>query len=203
MNDKIAITGQMTATVYGHTPKGLRAMGRARVLRDLHLTPKERFDARVREILDNPAMSFVKQVSVEHNIVTDEGDAMIADLMAESPALAKVNNANGKIPVGTAYSGTGMKARTWVVSQSGTAKALTATYPKLKGSFGAANDNVVQYRCNYVAGDLNATINEAGLANASSDVGGQLLAYAQVNPSATVGSSDTLQIDWEITFVGA
>jgi len=141
-------------------------------------------------------------IAVNHNIVTDEGDAMIADLMAESPARNKVNNTNGRLPVGTNWTGTTPKANTWVNTQTGTAKVLSATYPKLKGSFGAADDNVVQYRAQYVAGDLNATITEAGLANAATSAG-DLLAYAQVTPSVVVAVTDSLQIDWELTILGA
>jgi hypothetical protein len=142
-------------------------------------------------------------VCVNHNIVTDEGDALIADLLAQTPARTKVDNTNGKIPVGTGWTGVTPKTNTWLNTQTGTAKALSSTYPKLKGSFGAADDNVVQFRCLFAAGDLNTTgINEVGLANALTATG-DLLAYAEITPSVNVTSSDTLQIDWELTFVGS
>jgi hypothetical protein len=78
---------------------------------------------------------------------------------------------------------------------------MDSTYPKQKGSFGAANDNVTQYRVTFEAGDLNATITEASLHNASTS--GDCLAYGAISPSAVVASTDTLQVDWEITFLGA
>jgi hypothetical protein len=144
-----------------------------------------------------------EMIVVNHNIVTDEGDAMIADLLAESPARNKVNNTNGRIVVGTGWTGTTPKANTWLNTQTGSAKALSATYPKVKGSFGATDDNVIQYRALFVAGDLNASgINEVGLANAATSAG-DLLAYAQISPSVNITTSDSLQVDWELTFVGA
>lgn len=142
-------------------------------------------------------------ISINHNIVTDEGDALIADIMAESPARQKLDNAHGYIPVGTGWTGTSPKTNTFVNAISGSAKSLSATYPKLKGAWGAANDNVVQYRALYAIGDLSATINEAALTSGATDGAGDCLAYAEVSPAAVVTSSDSLQIDWEITFLGA
>jgi hypothetical protein len=145
----------------------------------------------------------VKQRSISHNIVTDEGDAMIADQMADTPARTKVNNANGYIEVGTGYAG-GAKAQTALVTPTGSPEAMDATYPKVKGAFGAANDNVTQYQATFEAGDLNATgINEAGLINNAVEASADMLAYAQVTPTVNAGLSDTLQILWELTYLGA
>jgi hypothetical protein len=145
----------------------------------------------------------IEQQSVNHNIVTDEGDALIADLMAETPAKDKVNNTNGRIAVGTGWTGTDTKSATWLNTQTGSAEALDSTYPKLKGAFGAADDNVVQYRATFEAGDLNETgIDEAVLANAATDAG-DVLAYAEITPAVNVATTDTLQIDWELTFSGS
>jgi hypothetical protein len=140
-------------------------------------------------------------ISINHNIVTDQGDALIADLMSETPARDKVNNANGHIEVGTAYSAVGAKSQTGCHTPTGTRKDLSATYPKQKGAFGAASDNVTQYRCLFAAGDLTATVNEASMHNAAA--AGDCLAYAAVTPDAVVAATDTLQIDWELTFTGA
>lgn len=132
-----------------------------------------------------------------HNIVTDEGDALIADLLAETPARTKVNNANGVIAVGTGFVSEGKSSS--MQTQTGSAEAMDAGYPQLKGSFGTADDNVTQYRATFEAGDLDATgIDEAELGN-----GTDVLAYAQIDPAVNVGASDTLQIDWEITILGA
>jgi hypothetical protein len=145
----------------------------------------------------------IKSISVNHNIVTDEGDAMIADLMAQSPTRNKVNDTNGRIAVGTGWTGTTPKQNTWLNSQTGSAEQFDSTYPKIKGNFGEANDNVVMYRATFEAGDLDVVgINEAVLANATTSAG-DVLAYAQITPVANVSSSDTLQVDWELTFLGS
>lgn len=143
--------------------------------------------------------------SVNHNIVTDEGDALVADLMAQTPVRTKVANATGYIPVGTNWTGTTPKTNGWVNTLTGTPKALEATYPKLKGAWGAADDNVVQYRVIYAAASFGSvTINEAALTSHSTDVAANsCLAYAQVTPSVAITASDTLQIDWELTFTGS
>jgi hypothetical protein len=145
-----------------------------------------------------------RMISVNHNIVTDEGDAMIADIMAQTPARVKVDNTNGYIQVGTGWTGTTPKANTVLNTPTGTPEVMDATYPKLKGAFGAANDNVTQYRSTFEAGDLNITgIDEAGLANNITPASWDLLAYGQITPEVNVTTSDTLQVDWELTFLGA
>jgi len=143
-------------------------------------------------------------VAINHNIVTNDGDAMVADLCAQTPALTKLANASGFIAVGTGWTGSTPKANTWVNTISGSPEALDATYPVLKGTFGNADDNVTIYRATFEAGDLNVTgIDEAVLSNANTDGGGQALAYAQITPEINVTSADTLQVTWEITFLGA
>lgn len=139
------------------------------------------------------------EYAVNHNIVTDQGDALVADRMANTQARSHVNNTNGVIQVGTGWTGTNPKLNTGVNTPTGSAKGMSATYPKLKGAWGLANDNVVQYQSIFQAGDLNASgIDEASLQNGTDN-----LAYAQIVPSVTVSTTDTLQIDWEITFLGA
>jgi hypothetical protein len=140
-------------------------------------------------------------ISVCHNIITDQGDALIADCMSQTPARTKVDNTHGYIEVGTAYSATGAKAQTGCHTPSGSRKVMSSTYPKQKGTWGNTDDNVVQYRCLFAAGDLNATINEASIHNASTS--GDCLCYGAVSPNAVVSSADTLQIDWEHTYLGA
>jgi hypothetical protein len=141
--------------------------------------------------------------SVRHNIVTDQGDAMIADLMANSPALEKLDNGHGFIQVGTGWTGNSTKANTGCNTPSGSHKALDTGFPQLKGTFGNADDNVVRYRATFSAGDLNANgINEAALKNGN-DGSAKCLAYAQITPVANVTSNDSLQVEWEITFLGS
>ena len=147
---------------------------------------------------------FRYEMSVNHNIVTDEGDALIADILANTPARTKVDGTNGYIVVGTGWTGTTPKQNTGVNTQTGSPELMDATYPKLKGAFGAANDNVTQYRSTFEAGDLNDTgIDEAALINNATPASADCLAYGQITPSVNVSTSDVLQMDWELTFVGA
>ena len=145
----------------------------------------------------------VKTRGENHNIVTDEGDALIADLMSDSPARTKVDNTNGHIQVGTGWTGTTPKANEVVNTATGTPKVMSAGYPQLKGSFGAADDNVVQYRALFAAGDLDATgIDEAALLNHATPASADCQAYAQITPAVDVTTSDSLQVDWELTILG-
>ena len=140
----------------------------------------------------------IKQVSENHNIVTNEGDALIVDMLVTTGTRTAVDNANAVIGVGTGYVSE-LKTTDALVTQEGVDEAMEATYPKQKGAFAAANDNVVQYRVIFEAGDLDsAGIDEALLGN-----GTDTLAYAQINPAVDVLAADTLQVDWEITFLGA
>lgn len=144
------------------------------------------------------------EMGVTHNIVTNQGDALIADQMSETPTQTKVDNTNGHITVGTGWTGTTPKTNEAVNTPTGNPEVMDATYPKQKGAFGAANDNVTQYRVLFEAGDLNQTgIDEAGLGNHATEATGDNLAYGQISPSVDVATSDTLQVDWEITYVGA
>lgn len=88
-------------------------------------------------------------------------------------------------------------------SATGTFKKLDSGFPKIKGSFGVANGNVVLYRASFAAGDLNANgINEVALMNGNT-AAAKCLAYAQITPSVNVTSADSLQIDWQITVSGS
>lgn len=137
-------------------------------------------------------------VSVNHNIVTSEGDALIADLMQETPERTKVDNTNGLIGVGTGFVSE-VKGTDALVTQTGSDEAMDATYPITKGDWAAAEDGVVQYKSTFEAGDLNDTgIDEALLGN-----GTDTLAYAEITPAVNVTTADTLEITWEITILGA
>lgn len=139
-----------------------------------------------------------KMQMTNHNIVTDEGDALIADIMQETPERTKVDNTNGKIGVGTGFV-TELKSTDALVTQTGSDEEMDATYPKTEGDWAAADDNIVQYRSTFEAGDLNDTgIDEALLGN-----GTDTLAYAEITPAVNVTTADTLQVDWELTFLGS
>ena len=137
-------------------------------------------------------------ISENHNIVTNEGDALIVDMLVTTGTQTAVDNANAVIGVGTGFVSE-TKTTDALVTQTGIDEAMDATYPMHKGAFLAADDNVVQYRSTFEAGDLNDTgIDEALLGN-----GTDTLAYAEITPTVDVTTADTLQVDWELTFLGA
>jgi hypothetical protein len=137
-----------------------------------------------------------------HNIVTREGDALIADALLVSPSKTKVSSSSGFIQVGTGWTGNSTKTNTRCNTATGAMKALDSGYPALKAAWGSTGDTTLTYRATFAAGTLNANgINEACLLNGNS--GSAIsLAYAQITPSVNVTSSDTLQILWEITILG-
>jgi hypothetical protein len=178
LKSKALLTGKLTVTVFG--PDG----------------EIKRFEPRWWEkLLGLPGR---RMQMTNHNIVTDEGDALIADLMQETPERTKVDETNGKIGVGTGFV-TELKSTDTLVTQTGSDEEMDVSYPVTKGDWAAAEDNVVQYRATFEAGDLDDTgIDEALLGN-----GTDTLAYAEITTPVDVGASDTLQVDWEITLLGS
>ncbi len=145
-----------------------------------------------------------EMICINHNIVTNEGEALIADLMSETPTQNKVDNTNGHIEVGIGWTGTTPKTNTGCNTPTGSLEPMDATYPKLKGAFGATDDNVTTYRATFEPGDLNVSgIDEVALLNDTPVGSADCLAYAEVTPVVNMGILDTLQIDWELTFLGA
>ena len=137
-----------------------------------------------------------------HNIVTREGDALIADALLASPTKTKVTSSNGFIQVGTGWTGNSVKTNTRCNTPTGSMKALDSSYPALKAAWGSTGDTTITYRATFGAGLLSVNgINEACLLNGNSS-GANCLAYAQIIPSVNVTSSDTLQVLWEITILG-
>ena len=137
-----------------------------------------------------------------HNIVTRQGDALIADALLASPARTKVTGSNGYIQVGTGWTGNGAKNNTRCNTSTGSMKLLDSGYPALVATWGNTGDTTVTYRATFAAGALNANgVNEACLLNGNG-TGANCLAYAQITPSVNVTSSDTLQVLWEITILG-
>ena len=142
-------------------------------------------------------------VSKRHNTVTRQGEGLIANLLLASPTQSKVTSATGYIQLGTGWTGSSPKTNTRCNTPTGSMEPLDANYPVTGAAFGSTGDNVLKFRASFEAGKLNASgINEACLLNGNA-TGSVSLAYAQVSPSATVTSVDTLQIDWEITFTGS
>ena len=137
-----------------------------------------------------------------HNIVTREGDAMIADALLSAPSKTKITSASGFIQVGTGWTGNSTKTNTRCNTATGNMKALDNDYPALKAAWGNNGDTAVTYRATFAAGALTANgINEACLLNGNG-AGANCLAYAQITPSVNVTASDTLQVLWEITILG-
>ena len=137
-----------------------------------------------------------------HNIVTREGDALIADALLGSPTKTKVTSSSGYIQVGTGWTGNGTKTNTRCNAATGSMKALDSGYPALSAAWGSNGDTTLTYRATFAAGSLNVNgINEACLLNGNG-TSANCLAYAQITPTVNVTSSDTLQVLWEITILG-
>jgi hypothetical protein len=137
-----------------------------------------------------------------HNIITREGDALMADALLPSPTRAKVTSASGYVQVGTGWTGNGTKTNTRCNTSTGSMKALDSGYPVLEAAWGNAGDTTVVYRATFPVGALNVNnINEACLLNGN-EGGSSCLAYAQVTPSVNCTVNDTLQVVWEIIILG-
>jgi len=138
----------------------------------------------------------------KHNIVTREGDALIADALLVSPTKTKISSSNGFIQVGTGWTGNSTKNNRRCNTPTGSMRALDANYPALLDVWGEPGDTVLTYRATFASGTLNANgINEAVLLNGNGQEA-NCLAYAQISPAVNVTASDTLQILWEICILG-
>jgi hypothetical protein len=182
MNDRIRIKGMVTVRVLD---KGGKV--------------KRRAPGWVRRLLHIPGRLMEQRF---HNIVTREGDALIADALLVSPNKTKVTSASGYIQVGTGYTGNSVKTNTRCNAATGSMKALDAGYPALKAAWGSTGDTTLIYRATFAAGTLNANnVNEACLLNGNG-TSANCLAYAQITPVVNITTSDTLQVQWEITLLG-
>ena len=143
-------------------------------------------------------------ISKRHNTITRQGEALIADLLRPTPAYSKVQTGSGYMQIGTGWTGNSPKTNTRCNTplSVNAFRALEAGFPQLGAAFGQTGDNVLIYRAFYPAGSIAASgINEACLTNGNTGAAVSL-AYAQVTPAVTVGSLDSLQLDWEITISG-
>ena len=182
MKDKIKINGVITVRVL-----------------DKNGDVKRRAPCWFRRLLKLPGrvMEFKR-----HNIVTRQGDALIADALLAAPARTKVLSGSGFIQVGTGWNGNNTKNNTRCNTPVGTMGQLDGGFPALKAAWGNSGDTTVTYRATFSAGALNANgINEAALLNGNG-ANADCLAYAQLSPAANVTTSDTLQVLWEITILG-
>ena len=182
MRDRIKIRGKVTIQVF-----------------DCHGKLKRRSPGILRRLLGLQGKFLIQEF---HNIVTREGDALIADALLASPTKTKVTSSSGFIQVGTGWTGNSTKTNTRCNTVTGSMKALDAGYPALKAAWGSIGDTTLTYRATFAAGALNVNgINEACLLNGNGS-GANCLAYAQITPAVNVTASDTLQVLWEITILG-
>lgn len=190
--DKIGLTGSVRVQVFG-SDGNLKRFPEHPVLKYAPLSIQE-----LAERWFGIPVSGREVDVVNHNIVTNEGDALIADLLQETPERTKLDNANAVIGVGTGFASEA-KTVDALVTQTGSSEAMDAGYPQTKGAWSAANDNVIVYLSSFEAGDLNDTgIDEALLGN-----GTDTMAYAEISPAVDVSTSDSLQVTWEITLLGS
>src|SRR5215469_17262607 len=149
MKDRIKIRGQVTIQVF-----------------DKHGKLKRRKPGLLRRLLGLQGSLMVQEF---HNIVTREGDALIADALLASPTRTKVTSSNGFIQVGTGWTGNSTKNNTRCNTATGSMKALDSGFPALLASWGNGGDTTVAYRATFAAGTLSANnINEACLLNGNS-----------------------------------
>ena len=228
IRDMAGIRGRLSWTVFEHTETGLLYIEKLLQKFFANIITKEEKDKEYQAILDDRSLSKIKvfgescsykqlvsrgffnqlrwMLGFNHNIITNQGDALIADQMSQTPTQTKVDNTNGYITVGTGWTGVTPKTNEAVNTPAtgSPTQAMEATYPKQKGAFGAADDNVTQYRTIFAAGELNATgIDEAGLGNNATEASGDNLSYGEITPTVDVTVADTLQVDWEHTYLGA
>ena len=139
-----------------------------------------------------------EMVSISHNIITDQGDALLADWLS----LAPVKFTTILMNVGTGWTGISPKSNTGCNNISGSRMTMDSGYPQTKGFFGNSDDNVLVYKSTFPIGELNESgVNEAALMNAM--FGGQCLAYAQIIPEVNMTVNDSLTVEWEVTFLGS
>ncbi len=226
ISDMTGVRGRIIWRVFEHTETGLLCLKKLKQMFLDGIITKEGRDKQRQIILDDRSLSTIKvygescslkqlvskgffnqirwMLGFNHNIITNQGDALIADNMSETPTQTKVDNTNGHIAVGTGWTGASPKTNEVVNTPTGSPEIMDATYPKQKGAFGGADDNVVQYRATFEAGDLNISgIDEAGLGNHATEATGDNLSYGEITPAVNVTTADTLQVDWEHTYLGA
>jgi len=182
MNDRIKVSGKVTIQVFDKNGK-----------------LKRHNPGLIRRLLGLQGKYMVQEF---HNIITREGDALIADALLVNPVKNKVSSVSGFIQVGTGWTGNSTKTNTRCNTPTGNMKTLDNGYPSLNAAWGNNGDTTINYRVTFEAGALNANgINEACLLNGNG-AGANCLAYGQVTPTVNVTASDTLQVLWEITILG-
>lgn len=149
----------------------------------------------------------IKAESLNHNIVTTQGDAYFVDRLTDNGAGTQVLMVLG---TGTANVA---KANTWVAGYFAgngsaaagnglctvTTDAGTASTIKYVGTFSAgyATQNNIQRA---ILTNINPAADGNGTPNASTQF---CIAHGTVSPTINKGTADTLVINWYITLLGA
>lgn len=126
----------------------------------------------------------IKEHRVFPNTVTTFGDKLVANRMSGATLSAPSHMAIG--------TGTGGDATYNSLATELDRNALTSTTQQ-----SGADDNDVKYVGDWAAGDGTGAITEAGIFNASSGPG--MFVYSSFS-AVNKGASDTLQINWTVTF---
>jgi len=159
----------------------------------------------------------IKLQGENHNIVVTNGDRYIADMLCKTPARSKITDTNGYMIIGTGWTGVNPKQNTWVNTPIGGTpyRALDTGYPQLitLESYITSNGNIVQFQAGTGGtwtGMTATGVNEVCIASTStysapdgSGGGTSTLAYAQISPTLSLISSDTLTLVWSLTLLGA
>ncbi len=142
----------------------------------------------------------LKQRSVTHNIVTDQGDALAAKA-AYTAAYTTWGMKLGTATTAAAKNGAGsfIAVADYV---SGSARALDDSTPKQ----GAAA-NICQFRRLWAAGEgTNANINRVAICDNTTDAGeadaAHTFSISVFSGAINKGASDTLTVTWNVTFAG-
>ena len=115
---KSLITGKIRAIVWEWTPEGRGKLSELQQVYGKDYKRSEEYAIERLRLRDHYAqiklfpqtkwqrlwkMNPIPMVTVHHNIVTNEGDALIADLLQNTPERTKLDSANAVIGVGTGF----------------------------------------------------------------------------------------------------
>ena len=143
----------------------------------------------------------LKQRSVMHNLVTDQGDKFAQEAFSAA-AYSTWGMKLGTATTEASKSGAGSFIAT-TDYVSGSAKALDDSTPKV-----GASNNIVQFRRLWAAGEgTDNTINRVSIVDNTTDAGEadatHTFAISVFAAQIAKGASDTLTVTWNVTLLGA